>query len=55
MGAPPDLTKADAWEGFKPGLWRKEVNVRDFVQQNYTPYEGDAAFLAPATERTKKI
>src|SRR5262245_51676145 len=44
-----------AWEGFKAGLWQKEINVRDFIQQNYTPYEGDESFLAPATDRTKKI
>jgi formate C-acetyltransferase len=44
-----------AWEGFKPGLWQKEINARDFIQQNYKPYEGDASFLAPATSRTKKI
>src|SRR4030095_5237072 len=43
------------WEGFKPGLWQKEINVRDFIQQNYKPYEGDESFLAPATERTQKI
>jgi formate C-acetyltransferase len=45
----------DAWRGFKPGLWQRDVNVRWFLQQNYTPYEGDAAFLAPATERTRRI
>jgi len=44
-----------SWEGFKTGLWQKEINVRDFIQQNYEPYEGDESFLAPATERTKKI
>ncbi len=44
------------WEGFVPGKWcDDEVNVRDFIQRNYTPYEGDAAFLAPATEATKKL
>jgi formate C-acetyltransferase len=43
------------WEGFKPGFWQTEINVRDFIQQNYEPYEGDESFLAPATERTKKI
>jgi formate C-acetyltransferase len=43
------------WEGFKPGFWENEINVRDFIQQNYEPYEGDESFLAPATERTKKI
>ena len=44
-----------AWSGFTPGLWQKEINVRDFIQQNYAPYEGDGSFLAPATERTKKM
>jgi formate C-acetyltransferase len=43
---------ASAWDGFTPGLWRKEINIRDFVQQNYEPYHGDESFLAPATERT---
>src|SRR5215468_6114445 len=43
------------WQGFKTGLWQKEINVRDFIQQNYEPYEGDDSFLAPATERTKKL
>jgi len=43
------------WQGFKTGLWQKEINVRDFIQQNYQPYEGDESFLAPATERTKNL
>src|SRR5258706_1642068 len=43
------------WQGFKTGLWQKEINVRDFIQQNYEPYEGAESFLAPATERTKKM
>jgi formate C-acetyltransferase len=43
------------WEGFNTGLWQTGINVRDFIQQNYEPYEGDESFLAPATERTKKI
>ena len=44
------------WEGFVPGKWcNDEVNVRDFIQHNYTPYDGDASFLAPATEATKKL
>ncbi len=47
--------KVDAWRGFKPGLWQRDVNVRWFLQQNYTPYDGDAAFLATATERTTGI
>lgn len=44
-----------AWRGFKGESWRNCVNVRDFIQDNYTPYEGDGSFLAPATERTNKI
>lgn len=44
-----------AWRGFTPGMWSDEINVRDFIQCNYTPYEGDASFLAGATERTTGI
>ena len=44
-----------AWEGFKIGKWDKEVDVRDFIQLNYTPYEGDDSFLSDATEETKKL
>ena len=43
------------WTGFQPGLWQTEINVRDFIQQNYKQYEGDDSFLAPATNRTKMI
>ena len=44
------------WEGFVSGKWSDdEVNVRDFIQRNYTPYEGDDSFLAPATDATKKL
>jgi formate C-acetyltransferase len=43
------------WHGFKAGFWQREINVRDFIQQNYEPYEGDQSFLAPATERTKDL
>src|SRR5438477_10057376 len=46
---------SDPWRGFKPGLWQRDINVRWFLQSNYTPYDGDASFLAPATERTKRI
>jgi formate C-acetyltransferase len=45
----------DGWHGFKPGLWQRDVNVRWFIQQNYTPYDGDGGFLAEATERTRRI
>ena len=45
-----------AWEGFVPGKWSDdEVNVRDFIQRNYTPYEGDESFLEGPTEATKKL
>ena len=43
------------WEGFKVGRWTEEIDVREFIQLNYTPYEGDESFLAEATERTKKL
>src|SRR5215203_2120882 len=43
------------WEGFNEGFWQSEINIRDFIQQNYEPYEGDESFLAAATARTKKI
>ena len=45
----------EAWKGFKGDLWRKEINVRDFIMNNYTPYEGDDSFLVPSTERTQKV
>src|SRR3954469_2197893 len=44
-----------AWRGFAPGTWQSRVNVREFIQRNYTPYEGDGAFLAGPTERTKAL
>ena len=47
--------KFDQWNGFKCGEWQEEINVRDFIQHNYTPYEGDDSFLAEATEKTKKL
>ena len=43
------------WNGFTSGDWQKEINVRDFIQKNYEPYEGDAGFLAKATERTENL
>ncbi len=48
------MTK-QAWRGFENGKWNEEVDVRDFIQRNYTPYEGDSGFLAPTTEATKKL
>lgn len=43
------------WYDFKPGSWMTDVNVRSFIQHNYTPYEGDAAFLAGPTKRTTEL
>ena len=43
------------WENFNPGIWTREINVRDFIQKNYTPYEGDDSFLANATDSTKEL
>ena len=43
------------WNGFREGKWQNEINVRDFIQKNYTPYEGDESFLAKATDRTEKL
>jgi formate C-acetyltransferase len=43
------------WDGFRTGLWQQDINVRDFIQQNYEPYEGDGEFLETATDRTRKI
>ncbi len=43
------------WKGFNEGNWTKEIDVRDFIQKNYTPYKGDSSFLAEATQRTKNL
>ena len=45
----------EQWKGFKKGDWQSEINVRDFIQHNYTPYEGDDSFLAGPTEKTTKL
>ena len=45
----------EEWKGFKGKEWKEEINVRDFIQNNYTPYEGDDSFLSSPTERTKKL
>lgn len=47
--------EAKAWEGFTEGNWQKDIDVRDFIQKNYTPYEGDESFLADATDKTKHL
>jgi len=55
MKQPAPAAAGSAWDGFHGALWQREINVRAFIQLNYTPYDGDAAFLASATARTTKI
>ena len=45
----------ETWKDFESGDWQTDINVRDFIQKNYTPYEGDSSFLADATEKTEKL
>ena len=45
----------ESWQGFKGDMWKREINVRDFIQNNYTPYNGDSQFLAGPTDATKKL
>ena len=47
--------KFNEWNHFNDGEWQNEINVRDFIQKNYVPYEGDSSFLAPATKRTTDL
>lgn len=49
------LAGGDAWEGFAPGPWQESIDLRDFILRNYTPYDGDASFLAGPTEKTLKV
>ena len=49
------MMKFDAWNGFVAGDWCEHINVRDFINKNYTAYEGDASFLSGATERTNSL
>jgi len=49
------MVNFDQWEGFEGRLWKEEVNVRDFIQNNYTPYDGDESFLAGPTDATNKL
>lgn len=56
---PTPIDQADAipaaWDGFVAGPWQDAIDVRDFIQRNYTPYSGDASFLAGPTERTQRV
>ncbi|OHO64451.1 formate acetyltransferase [Corynebacterium sp. HMSC036D02] len=45
----------EAWKGFEPGPWTENIDVRDFIQRNYTPYGGDSSFLAGPTEKTQRV
>ena len=45
----------EQWTGFHEGSWVNEIDVRDFIQKNYTPYEGDESFLAGPTQRTQEL
>ncbi|PMC70613.1 formate C-acetyltransferase [Corynebacterium aurimucosum] len=45
----------EAWKGFEPGPWTESIDVRDFIQRNYTPYDGDSSFLAGPTEKTQRV
>ncbi len=49
------MVNFDQWNGFKGRLWKEEINVRDFVQNNYKPYDGDESFLEGPTEATNKL
>ena len=51
----PIDVNCSAWKDFRTGEWRHLVNVRNFIQKNYTPYAGDESFLAPTSERTQKV
>ena len=51
----PIMVNFDQWNGFKGRLWKEEINVRDFVQNNYKPYDGDESFLEGPTEATNKL
>ena len=46
---------SNEWRKFSGALWKHQIDVRDFIQRNYTPYDGDSSFLAPPTERTEKV
>ena len=51
----PKNAHPEAWADFKAGPWEETIDVRDFIQRNYTPYTGDGSFLTPATEATTQL
>ncbi|MCW5953908.1 MAG: hypothetical protein KIT69_16785, partial [Propionibacteriaceae bacterium] len=53
--SPTQVFSDDPWQGFAPGPWQQRIDVRDFILANFTPYTGDAAFLAGPTARTLNV
>ena len=51
----PEEVKKVAWRGFSGRKWKEDINIRDFIQNNYTMYDGDESFLEPPTEATDKL
>lgn len=49
------MMEFEQWNGFEKGEWKRQIDVRNFIQKNYTPYEGDASFLTGTTEKTRKL
>ena len=49
------MLQKEQWQGFEGRLWKEEINVRDFIQNNYKPYEGDDSFLKDSSDKTKKV
>ena len=47
------MLQKEQWQGFNGRIWREEINLREFIQDNYTPYDGDASFLEGPTEATE--
>ena len=50
-----EMRNIEAWKGFEGRIWKEEINVRDFIQKNYRPYDGDESFLEGPTEATNKL
>lgn len=49
------MLQKEQWQGFNGRIWREEINLREFIQDNYTPYDGDASFLEAPTEATDAL
>ena len=49
------MIQRDEWQGFEGRIWKEEINVRDFIQKNYKPYDGDESFLESPTKDTMQI